>query len=375
MRELRGNAGRGGGRLGEGGIGRIVPMRLVLEVWFKWGMSVWRPIHHQPRVENSRMDLSVIVPLYNEEESVGPLHAAIDAALSDLELEAEVLFVDDGSTDHTFQRAREIALGDPRVKVVRFRGNFGQTPAMSAGIDHATGDILVTMDGDLQNDPGDIPRFIEKMREGYDIVVGWRHKRQDKLITRKIPSKIANWMIGKITGVPIKDNGCSLKAYRASVIKRIPLYSEMHRFIPAMCSLAGARVAEIKVRHHARRFGTSKYGLSRIYRVLFDLLAIKMIISFAQRPLAWFSLLALPAMAISAVSLIAGFYAASADGSAFSIPLAGTGVLFGALACFLILSGVLAELVYKSGEAGREKLWYVTARAIEKDSRSQPSES
>ncbi len=320
------------------------------------------------------MDLSIIVPLFNEEESIRALHAAISGALGELGLESEVLFVDDGSTDRTFERAREIASSDPRVRVVRFRRNFGQTPAMAAGIDQASGEILVTMDGDLQNDPSDIRLFIEKMQEGYDIVVGWRHKRQDKLITRRIPSKIANWIIGKITGVPIKDNGCSLKAYRASVIKKVPLYSEMHRFIPAMCSMAGARVAEIKVKHHARRFGTSKYGLSRVYRVLFDLLAIKMIISFAQRPLLWFSVLAIPAMAMGVVTVAAGFYAAGEKGAAFSVPLAGTGVLFAALACFLVLSGVLAELVYKSGGGGREKLWRVTATISGEGAGAQPNE-
>ena len=165
---------------------------------------------------------------------------------------------------------------------------------MAAGIEQAQGRVLVTMDGDLQNDPQDIAHFLAKIDEGYDIVVGWRHNRQDKLISRKIPSRIANWLIGKVTGVPIKDNGCSLKAYRASLIKEIPLYSEMHRFIPAMASIAGPRIAEIKVRHHARQFGQSKYGLSRIYKVLLDLMVIKTVASFTSRPLVWFSMLATP---------------------------------------------------------------------------------
>ena len=156
---------------------------------------------------------------------------------------------------------------------------------MAAGIDNARGRYLITMDGDLQNDPEDIPGFLEKLDEGYDIVVGWRHKRQDKLITRKIPSRIANWLIGKTTGVPIKDDGCSLKGYKANVIQNIPLYSEMHRFIPAMASLAGSKIAEIKVKHHARQLGESKYGLSRIYKVLLDLLFIKTILTSFARPL------------------------------------------------------------------------------------------
>jgi len=219
--------------------------------------------------------LSIIVPLFNEEESILPLYESIVRTIDPLDVRYEILFVDDGSKDRTFFKARELAHKDNRLRVIRFRKNYGQTAAMTAGIDQARGDILVTMDGDLQNDPGDIPEFIKKIREGYDIVCGWRHKRQDKLISRRIPSVVANWIIGKITGVPIKDNGCSLKAYRGEIIKSIPLYSDMHRFIPAMTSLAGTRVAEIKVNHHPRRFGVSKYGISRIYKVMIDLLVIK----------------------------------------------------------------------------------------------------
>ncbi len=234
-------------------------------------------------------DLSVIVPLYNEEESVGPLHEAIVGALDPLGIEYEILFVDDGSRDATFRNASELARKDRRLRVIKFRRNCGQTPAMAAGIDQARGKILVTMDGDLQNDPGDIPKFLEKIAEGYDIVCGWRHKRQDKLISRKIPSMIANWIIGKITGVPIKDNGCSLKAYRADIIKSIPLYSDMHRFIPAMTSMAGTSVAQLKVNHSARRFGVSKYGISRTYKVIIDLLVIKTLLAFSSRPMHLFA--------------------------------------------------------------------------------------
>src|ERR1017187_5276015 len=232
-----------------------------------------RPVLETPR-------LSIIVPFFNEEESISALYAAIVAAISPLEVTFEMVFVDDGSSDGTVRIATELARSDSRVRVVKFRRNFGQTPAMAAGIEHARGEILITMDGDLQNDPGDIKDFLAKMDEGYDIVVGWRFNRQDKMISRKIPSKIANKLIGKVTGVPIRDNGCSLKAYRASLIKAVPLYSEMHRFIPAMASIAGPRIAEIKVRHHARQFGKSKYGLSRVYKVLLDLMVIKTVASF-----------------------------------------------------------------------------------------------
>ena len=218
--------------------------------------------------------LSVIVPFYNEEDSICPMYEAIVRAVTPLGIMFEMVFVDDGSRDGTVRIATEIARSDSRVLVIKFRKNYGQTAAMAAGIEYARGEILVTMDGDLQNDPADIVHFLEKINEGYDIVVGWRFNRQDKLISRKVPSRVANWFIGKVTGVPIKDNGCSLKAYRAKLIKNIPLYSEMHRFIPAMASVAGPRIAEIKVRHHARQFGESKYGLSRIYKVLLDLISI-----------------------------------------------------------------------------------------------------
>ena len=202
-----------------------------------------------------------------------------------MNLNHEIVFVNDGSKDQTLEVAPRLTESDPRLRVIEFRKNYGQTPAMAAGIDEALGEILVTMDGDLQNDPSDIPMLVNTLiDEGYDIVVGWRHQREDKLITRKIPSKIANWIIGKVTGVPIKDNGCSLKAYRAAVMKSLPFYSEMHRFIPALLSLSGARVKQVKVKHHARQFGESKYGLSRVYKVIFDLLMMKSILSILTHP-------------------------------------------------------------------------------------------
>jgi len=292
------------------------------------------------------IDLSVIVPLYNEEESVAPLYEKIMAAVQPLGLDVEILFVDDGSVDNTIPEALKIADQDKRLRIIKFRRNYGQTPAMAAGIDHARGRFLITMDGDLQNDPADIPRFLEKLEQGYDIVVGWRHKRKDKLITRKIPSRIANWLIGKTTGVPIKDNGCSLKGYKADVIKNIPLYSEMHRFIPAMTSLAGTRIAEIKVRHHARQFGESKYGLSRIYKVLLDLISIKTLLSFFSRPLRMFASLAGISTLTGFLFLAAGLvqHTNTPQNIFFSI-----GTLYVTLAFFLLLWGVLGELIYKTG--------------------------
>jgi len=293
------------------------------------------------------MDLSVIVPLYNEEDCVTPLYEAIVKAVDTMGIDYEMLFVDDGSKDNTVAVASQLAAKDKRLRIIKFRRNYGQTPAMAAGIDNARGKILVTMDGDLQNDPDDIPELIRKIEEGYDIVVGWRHKRQDKLITRKIPSKIANWLIGKITGVPIKDNGCSLKAYKANVIKNIPLYSEMHRFIPAMTSLAGTRIAEIKVKHHARVFGESKYGLSRIYKVLVDLLTIKTILSFFSQPLKIFAIAAGLSALIGLTSLIVGI---TQINSSSNIVFFSIGILYSSLAVVLLLWGVLGELIYRTGD-------------------------
>jgi glycosyltransferase involved in cell wall biosynthesis len=293
--------------------------------------------------------LSVIVPFFNEEESIGPMHAAIVKAVEPLRLSFEMVFVDDGSRDSTVARGEDIARRDPRLRLVKFRRNYGQTAAMAAGIEYARGEILVTMDGDLQNDPADIELFLTKMAEGYDIVVGWRHKRQDKLISRKIPSKIANWLIGKVTGVPITDNGCSLKAFRSALIKSIPLYSEMHRFIPAMASIAGPRIAEIKVRHHARQFGQSKYGLSRVYKVLLDLMVIKTVASFTSRPLVWFSMLSIPLTVVGLVALVGAFTAIPGAGYV-SLPLAGSGLIFLMAAVTLLASGTLGELTYKLGD-------------------------
>lgn len=294
--------------------------------------------------------LSVVVPFFNEEDSVGPMHAALVAAIDPLNITYEMVFVDDGSRDRTLQIAVDLARLDPKLVVVKFRRNYGQTAAMAAGIEHARGEIIVTLDGDLQNDPADIEHLLAKMDEGYDIVQGWRHQRQDKMLSRKIPSMIANRLIAAVTGIPTRDNGCSLKAYRGTLIKSIPLYSEMHRFIPAMASVAGPRFTQIKVRHHARRFGKSKYGLSRVYKVALDLLVIKTVTSFTSRPLLWFAMLSLPVMALAAGALVYIAWAKLAGSPVPMLPVAGSGLIFCAGAAMLFSSGALAELVYVLGD-------------------------
>jgi len=299
--------------------------------------------------------LSIVVPLFNEEESVEQLYMSIVEAVGPCRQDFEIIFVNDGSSDGTASKAESIASEDSRLCVVNFRRNYGQTPAMAAGIDLARGDIIVTMDGDLQNDPKDILNLVDKIEEGFDIVVGWRFNRQDKLITRKIPSKIANWMIGKVTGVPIKDNGCSLKAYKAEIVKSVPLYNEMHRFIPAMMSITGARISEIKVRHHARQFGESKYGLSRIYKVLLDMLAVKTIIGFAQRPLIWFGTIAIPFFLLGVALMVVSIIPIIANGDAMKTSLAGSGILMVALGILLVLCGAIGELVFSVSNTGVSK--------------------
>jgi len=304
-------------------------------------------------------EVSVVVPLYNEQDNVARLCAATHEALAGMRRTYEIVLVDDGSSDGTVAAAGAIARSDPRVRLVVLARNAGQTAAMAAGMAHARGQYLVTMDGDLQNDPRDIPMLVDTLGDEYDLVAGWRVKRQDKLVTRKIPSRIANWLIGKITGIPIRDNGCSLKAYRASVMRHVPLYSEMHRFIPAMSSIAGARIIQVPVRHHARQFGQSKYGLSRIYKVLLDLISIRLVVAYANRPLAWFVKMALVPAALAA-AFTAGGIARALDG-AYSLSLLGSGLILGMTAGFLLALGSLGELAKHF--ARRDVVPLVTASA------------
>jgi glycosyltransferase involved in cell wall biosynthesis len=298
-----------------------------------------------------RPALSIVIPVFNEEDSASALYRKIREACRPLALEYEIVFVDDGSDDGTFAMLAGIREQDGAVKVVRFRKNYGQTAAMAAGFRLARGRIIVSLDGDLQNDPADIPRLLAKLGEGYDVVCGWRKDRKDKLWSRRIPSVAANWLIGKMTGVSIHDNGCSLKAYRADLIKRVALYSDLHRFIPAMSTLTGARIAEIVVQHHARQFGKSKYGLSRTWRVLSDLCLIKMLTGFAARPALWFGTLSLPGIALGTLSFVA-----LALPGVSGVVLPAVSFLFFALAGHFLAMGVLGEMVLKTGDFRPEAL-------------------
>lgn len=243
------------------------------------------------------VDISVVVPIYNEYESLPDLIGAIAQVLEGLGRTYEIIGVDDGSTDGSSDRLRQLTQPYPRLVAVLLRRNYGQTAAMAAGFKYAQGDIVVTLDGDLQNDPADIPRLIDRLDEGYDLVSGWRKDRQDNTLTRLIPSKIANWLIAGVTGVSLHDYGCSLKAYRAEVIRDLNLYGELHRFLPALAFIEGARITELPVTHHARRFGTSKYGLGRTLRVVMDLLTVYFMKKFLTRPMHIFGSLGLVSMA------------------------------------------------------------------------------
>jgi glycosyltransferase involved in cell wall biosynthesis len=294
-------------------------------------------------------ELSLFLPVLDEEENLRPMHAKISEALDALGKPAEVIYVDDGSTDNSLNILREISAADSRVRVISLRRNYGQTAAMSAGIDAAEGEILIPMDADLQNDPADIARLLAKLDEGYDVVSGWRKNRQDKLVSRKIPSQIANRIISWIGGVPLHDYGCSLKAYRRDVIQDVKLYGEMHRFIPIYAAWAGARVTEIPVDHHARTMGKSKYGISRTLKVVFDLMTIKFMASYQTKPIYVFGTFGLLALLLS---MLAGVWALVLKvfyGTSFILtPLPVITVVMLAIAVQFFLMGLLAELLVRT---------------------------
>ncbi|MBT8328081.1 MAG: glycosyltransferase family 2 protein [Desulfofustis sp.] len=280
------------------------------------------------------MKISVVIPIFNEEENLTLLYEELTQVMTSLDRPYEILFVDDGSKDSSLAILQSLQEDDSKVVVVQFRRNFGQTAAMSAGFDYSSGDVIITMDGDLQNDPGDIPSFIEKIEEGFDVVTGWRHERKDKFLSRRLPSIIANKIISWTTGVALHDYGCTLKAFRKEVIKAIRLYGEMHRFIPAIASGMGISFTEIKVNHRARQFGTSKYGISRTIRVVLDLITVKFLLSYATRPIQIFGLLGV-------ISGTAGFLIAlimTIQRQLFNVPLSDRPLLL--LAILLIFMGL-----------------------------------
>jgi glycosyltransferase involved in cell wall biosynthesis len=305
-----------------------------------------------------KIDLSVIIPVLDEEENVVKLYDTLASVLSKLGKYYEIIFVDDGSTDKTAELLTN--LNDRHLTVIQLRRRFGQTAAMSAGFDYAHGEIIITMDGDLQNDPNDIPKMLEKIDEGYDLVSGWRKNRQDKFTTRVFPSRIANWLIGEITGVKLHDYGCCLKAYHRDIIKNLKLYGEMHRFIPALASWYGAKIVEIPVNHYPRKFGKSKYSLSRISRVILDLITVKFLLSFATKPLQIFGLIGLGSFSLG--GLICGYlsYVKLVLGQNIgSRPLLLLGVVLLMAGIQFITLGLLAEMIARTYYESQNKPIYV----------------
>jgi glycosyltransferase involved in cell wall biosynthesis len=317
--------------------------------------------------KQNQIALSVVIPVFNEAENLKPLFAQLIGVLEDLGRRYEIIAVDDGSTDSSFDILKGLCEKNSRIQVVRFRRNFGQTAAFAAGFDRARGEVVITIDADLQNDPSDIPRLLDKMAEGHDVVSGWRKNRQDRFLDRKLPSMMANWLISKVTGVRLHDYGCSLKAYHRDVVKNVHLYGEMHRFIPALASWMGVSVAELPVTHHPRRFGKSKYGLSRTVRVMLDLLTVRFMLSYSARPMQLFGNLGLLTFGLG---VLGGFYLSALKiihGYQYKIdrPLLTLSVLLMLIGVQLVSMGLLSELVVRTYHEAQGKPIYMIREVIE----------
>ena len=317
--------------------------------------------------KQNQIALSVVVPVFNEAQNLKPLFTQLIRVLDGLDRCYEIIAVDDGSADGSFAILEQLHEENPQVKVVRFRRNFGQTAALAASFDRAQGEVVVTIDADLQNDPSDIPRLLDKMTEGYDVVSGWRRDRQDHFLDRKLPSMIANWLISKVTGVHLHDYGCSLKTYHRDVVKNVHLYGELHRFIPALASWMGVSVTELPVSHNPRRFGRSKYGLSRAVRVLLDLLTVRFMLSYSARPMQLFGNLGLLSFALG---VITGLYLSVQKviyGYRYQIdrPLLLLSVLLMVVGVQLVSMGLLGELVVRTYHETQGKPIYVIREVIE----------
>lgn len=304
--------------------------------------------------------VSIVVPLFNERDNVAKLIENVTAAMDPSELRYEVILVDDGSRDGTWEALQAGQAGHPQVRLIQLRRNFGQTAAMAAGFDHARGEIVVPMDGDLQNDPADIPALIRKLQEGYDVVSGWRRRRKDTFLTRKLPSWIANYIIGLITGVRLHDYGCTLKAYHRDVVRHLRLYGDMHRFIPALASWSGAKVTEMEVNHRPRIHGQTKYGLGRTVKVVLDLLTVKFLGSFSTKPLHIFGYVGVIAFTLSLMCGVVVLYQKVVHGSDMSgNPLFILGAVFGLMSIQFLLMGLLAEMLSRTYHESQNKPTYI----------------
>ena len=312
------------------------------------------------------MKVSIIVPVYNEDENIGLLYKAVEKSAKTMGVPWELILVDDGSQDNSLEKIKDIVKEHPKhVSAVVLRRNFGQTAAIAAGIDHSEGEIIILLDADLQNDPADIPIMVKKLAEGYDLVSGWRFHRQDKFLTRTLPSRIANSLISAVTGVKLHDYGCTLKAYRREVLTGFRLYGEMHRFIPVYANSVGAKIVEVKVHHHARKFGKEKYGLERIFKVILDLFTVKFLTSYSSKPIYLFGGTGLLLIAFSCVSsLILGIRRIITKISPFSSPLFTISAMIAIMGFQSILMGLIAELLVRTYHESQNKPVYTVREVI-----------
>ena len=319
--------------------------------------------HTAPPAETPK--ISIVIPLYNEEESIPHLVEALDAAIANYGQPAEVIIVDDGSRDNSFKLLKEYAARDPRFTIIRFRRNFGQTAAFAAGFAQARGEVVITMDADLQNDPMDIPLLMAKVDEGYDIVSGWRKDRQDRWLDRKLPSMMANRLISNVTDVKLHDYGCSLKAYRTEVLRHVHLYGELHRFIPALASQVGATVTEVPVNHRSRQYGSSKYGISRTVRVMLDLINVWFLGTYSTRPIHVFGTLGLSSMAFGVlIGLYLSFIKIFLGESIGNRPLLLLAVLLVVIGVQLVTMGLLGEMITRTYYESQNKPIYVVREIV-----------
>jgi len=316
-------------------------------------------------LSNRDPDVSVVIPVFNEGENILLLHRALSSVLKGIDQEAEVIFIDDGSSDDTLSHLRTISEKDPSVKVLALSRNFGQTAALSAGIDFSKGKIIILMDGDLQNDPEDILPLLQKIEEGYDVVSGWRKDRKDAFLSRRLPSVVANKLIAFVGGGHLHDYGCTLKAYRRDILKNIRLYGEMHRFIPIYAQWIGARVSEIPVRHHPRTHGSSKYGLNRVFKVILDLMVVKFLLSYSQKPIYVFGGLGFVMILGAFFSGVYAIYLKFFRGTSFILtPLPLLCVLLAVLGSLSILMGFLAEILTRTYYESQGKPTYQIKEVI-----------
>jgi glycosyltransferase involved in cell wall biosynthesis len=313
------------------------------------------------------MNLSVVIPIKDERDNLEPLHEQLRAALDPLGLSYELIVVDDGSTDGSYAVLEQLARADPRLKALRLRRNFGQSAALQAGIDWSQGEVLVTLDGDLQNDPADIPALLDKLAEGYDAVLGLRANRQDPFLVRKVPSLIANWLIRKVTGVEVRDMGCTLRALRRDLAEALPLYGEMHRFVPVLAQQYGGRLTQIPVRHHPRRAGKTKYTLSRTFRVLLDLITIKFMHSYLTRPMHVYGMGGFLAMGLGFLSLLATIFMKKVPENGTWMtgnPLLYLSVMLEIVGVQLILFGLHGEVLSRTYFESQGKKAYAVRTAV-----------